>query len=82
MGPRWGALRVDPEDKVDQEEARVRSFLLEHYQLITPLRICRLVVAANRVSETKFNTKQHYLAHEAKRAGKRKLEASGDALQA
>ena len=68
MGPHWGALRVEPEDKVDEEKAR--AYLYEHYGLVTPLRVCRLDVAANRVSETKFNTPSHYAEHEKRRADK------------
>ena len=58
VGPKWGAVRVAPEDKNDEE--RACCFLLEHYQLIMPLHVCKLVVAANRISETKFNTPAHY----------------------
>ena len=75
VGPKWGAVRVDPEDKDD--ESRARSFLLENYQLITPLQVCKLVVAANRISETKFNTPAHYADLEAKRAAKRDARAGG-----
>ena len=53
MGPKWGVLRVQPKDK--ETEAAARAYLFEHYQIKTPLRVCKLVVAANRVSETEFN---------------------------
>ena len=69
IGPGHGVLRVEPEDKADEEHAR--AFLLKHYSLVSPLRVCKLVVAANRVSETKFNTPEHYEELEAKRAAKR-----------
>ena len=75
VGPKWGAVRVAPEDKDD--ESRARRFLLEHYQLITPLQVCKLVVAVNRISETKFNTPAHYADLIAKRAAKRAAQAGG-----
>jgi hypothetical protein len=87
MGPKWGARRVQPKDKKDEVSAR--AYLLEHYQLVTPLRVCRLVVSANRVSETKFNTPVHFAELEVKRVlndmicelvqrDKRKAADSGD----
>eukprot|EP00316_Scyphosphaera_apsteinii_P004127 CAMPEP_0119304986 /NCGR_PEP_ID=MMETSP1333-20130426/6082_1 /TAXON_ID=418940 /ORGANISM="Scyphosphaera apsteinii, Strain RCC1455" /LENGTH=500 /DNA_ID=CAMNT_0007307977 /DNA_START=62 /DNA_END=1564 /DNA_ORIENTATION=- len=72
MGPKWGALRVHPEDKKSDEES-VHSYLLKHYQLVSPVRVCRLDVAANRVSETKFNTPAHYAVLEEKRAKKMRI---------
>jgi len=54
-------------------------FLLEHYSLVAPLRVCQLVVAANRVSETPFNTPEHYANLEAKRARKLKRKAEAEA---
>ena len=68
IGPGHGVLRVEPQDKAD--ETRARTFLLEHYSLVVPLRVCQLVVAANRVSETPFNTPEHYAELEAKRLRK------------
>ena len=64
--------RTSPPSPVTlSDEDRARAFLLEHYSLGAPLRVCQLVVAANRVSETCFNTPEHYAALEAKRAAKR-----------
>ena len=72
IGPNHGVERVQKEDKVDEETTR--TFLRDKYCLISPLRICKLVVAANRVSKTKFNTPGHYSAraeeHLKKRARK------------
>merc|ERR1711988_145964 len=45
-------VRVEPKDKED--ETLARAFMLEHYSLQVPLRVCKLMVAANRVSETHF----------------------------
>ena len=73
IGPGHGVLRVEPEDKANEE--RARAFLSEHYSLVVPLRVCQLVVAANRVSETNFNTPEHYTVLEAKRAAKLKRKA-------
>ena len=70
IGPGHGVLRVEPEDKADEQRARV--FLREHFSLVAPLRVCKLVVAANRVSETKFNTPADYEELEAKRQAKLK----------
>ena len=70
-------VRVEPKDKKDEESAR--AFLLEHYFLVAPLRVCQLVVAANRVSETTFNTPEHYTDLEAKRAAKLKRKAEREA---
>ena len=73
MGPhlnkRDGVLRVQPKDKVDEKAAR--AYMFKHFQMKTPLRVCKLVVAANRVSETEFNTKDHY-ADKQKRVAKKK----------
>jgi hypothetical protein len=73
MGPhlnkRDGVLRVQPKDKVN--EAAARAYMFKHFQMKTPLRVCKLVVAANRVSETEFNTKDHY-ADKQKRVAKKK----------
>ena len=74
IGPGHGVLRVQPEDKLDEQICR--AFLFEHYSLVTPLRVCQLVVAANRVSETKFNTPEHYAELEAKRAAKQAKAAA------
>ena len=68
IGPGHGVLRVEQKDRADEEGAR--RFLREHYSLVVPLRVCQLVVAANRVRETRFNTPGHYAALEAKRAAK------------
>ena len=77
LGAGHGVLRVEPEDKADERRARV--FLLEHYSLVAPLRVCQLVVAANRGSETPFNTPEHYAGLEAKRARKLKRKAEAEA---
>ena len=77
LGAGHGVLRVEPEDKAD--ERRARAFLREHYSLVAPLRVCQLVVAANRVSETPFNTPEHYANLEAKRARKLKRKAEAEA---
>ena len=58
IGPGHGVLRVEPADK--KEEAAARAFLLQHSSLVSPLRVCKLVVAARRASETAFNTPEHY----------------------
>ena len=58
IGPGHGVLRVEPADKKD--EAAARAFLLQHSSLVSPLRVCKLVVAARRASETAFNTPEHY----------------------
>lgn len=50
-------VRVAPEYI---EEQCVNTFLSVHYSLMAPLRVCKLMVAADRVSETKFNTPTHY----------------------
>ena len=68
IGPGHGVLRLDEKDKKDEE--RARAFLRENYSLVAPLRVCKLVVAANRVSDTKFNTPEHYAEFEAKRKAK------------
>ena len=74
IGSAVGVLRVEPEDKADEQCAR--TFLFEHYSLVAPLRVCQLVVAANRVSETKFNTPTDYAELEDKRVAKLKRKAA------
>lgn len=52
--------------KIEDQDERTYTtrFLLEHYSLVAPLRVCQLVevVAANSVSysETPFNAPEHY----------------------
>jgi len=58
IGPGHGAFRVESEDKAD--EARCRSYFLDHFRLVRLLRVTTLMVAANRAHETKFNTPEHY----------------------
>ena len=62
IGPNHGVERVQPEDKTNEE--KTRTFVRNEYCLISPLRVCKLVVATNRISETKFNTPGHYSARE------------------
>lgn len=54
-------FRVEAEHKANEE--RTRAFLLEHYSLVMPIRVCQIVVEAeveaNRASETNFNTPEH-----------------------
>ena len=69
IGPNHGVERVQPEDKTDEE--KTRTFLRDEYCLVSPLRVCKLVVAANRISETKFNTPGHYSARVEKHLKKR-----------
>ena len=68
IGPGHGVVIVEPNDKADEHCAC--TYLKEHYSLGVPLRVCQLMVAVNRVSETKFNTAEHYSAQEQKRCAK------------
>ena len=52
-------------------------FLRNEYCLISPLRVCKLVVAANRISETKFNTPGHYSSREEEPLKKRAKRTKG-----
>ena len=70
IGARWGAFRIEPDDKRD--EARCSEYFLENFRLKTPMQVCKLIVAANRAHETQFNTPEHYTVLAQKRAKKLK----------
>ena len=59
---------MESEDKAD--EARCRTYLLDHFRLVRLLRVTTLMVAANRAHETKFNTPEHYRTLAQKRFNK------------
>jgi len=72
IGAGHAVLRVQEEDKKDEETAR--EFMLTHYSLQTPLSARRVCISANRVSETRFNTPWHYKDLEEKRKNKNKMK--------
>jgi hypothetical protein len=58
LGPGHGVLLVTAEDKANERHAK--EFLLKQYSLRGPLYAYKLVVSANRVRETHFNTPEHF----------------------
>ena len=58
LGPGHGVLLVTAEDKANERHAK--EFLLKQYSLRGPLYAYKLVVNANRVRETRFNTPEHF----------------------
>ncbi len=66
--PGHGMLCVKAEDKADKECAR--AYLLKNFQLKVPLQVCRLIVTASCVRETKFNMPKHYRGLKDKYAAK------------